>query len=173
MLTVKLNFISPSHSPLPLYNVNLQCPSKVSVYIFNNMHSQQSVTTPLNSSLMKVSLHARYSITANHIFSGNFSKYTRTLLWLHLQTDKCNSYWLFYKSEKFLFVWADRTSVLFHSLCLVFRKFQFPLPSSTLPTERNVKLCCHLHTLKKTSVISVVTPGVTVWYSGTAVRPAA
>jgi hypothetical protein len=145
----------------------------VCMWVCNYMDSQHPLISPLNSSLMKVSLQASYSITANHIFSGNFSKYTRTLPWLHLQIDKCNSYWVFYKSDNILFVWADRTSLFVHSLCLVFRKIQFPLPSSTLPSERNVKLYCQLHTLKNTYVISVVTPGVTVWYSGTAVRAAA
>jgi len=77
-------------------------------------------------------------------------------------------------------VWGDMTFRHILSQGLVFRKFQFPLTQPTLPTERSVKLCCHLHTLKHSMVTSVVTPrvavriawrpaaySVAVWYSGT------
>jgi len=57
-------------------------------------------------------------------------------------------------------------SVCGHSEGLGFRIFPFPQPQSTLPTERNVKLCCHLRTLKGSMVISVDTQSVAVWYSG-------
>jgi len=53
------------------------------------------------------------------------------------------------------------------------QELRFTLTYSTLPIERNVELCWELQTLKDSMVISVVTPSVGVWYSGTAVRPAA
>ena len=56
------------------------------------MDSQHPVITPLNSAMMKISLHASYSSNTNHIISGVFSNYRRTLLGLHVQIDKFNFY---------------------------------------------------------------------------------
>jgi len=57
-------------------------------------------------------------------------------------------------------------SICGHSQGLGFKKLQFPLPQATLPTDLIVELCCHLHTLKHTMVISVVTPDVSFRYTG-------
>jgi len=77
------------------------------------------------------------------------------------------------KFGKFVFVWTDVTSLQVHSQGFGFRKFQFPLPQTILSTERNVEICCHMHTLRHSVVISVITAIVGIWSSRAALRPAA